>query len=192
MKKTVLYFMLLAMPILASAQDNKYQVRIGWGGYPVTEMFLYGISWCDCGPSDISLFDIYWDSNGPIYTTGSMSAEFSWLLKDWFTVSLTGAVNLTWQNSFDAVTGKRTGTEYGGVAYLMPECRFNWLRKDLVKMYSSVGVGVMVCPEFYYYVLPAGQISPVGIEVGKKVYGFCELGIGLMYTGAKAGIGFRF
>lgn len=192
MKKIALYFMLLALPALATAQENKYQVRAGWGGYPLTEMVLYGFSWCDCAISDVTLHDIYWDSSSPIYSTGSLSAEFSWLLKDWFTVSITGAANIIWQNSFDAVSGERTGTEYNGVAYLMPECRFNWLRKDLVKMYSSVGVGIMVSPEFYYYVLPAGQISPVGIEVGKKLYGFCELGIGLMYTGAKAGIGFRF
>jgi len=76
----------------------------------------------------------------------------------------------------------------------VPQCRFNWLRRDLVKMYSSIGVGFLAGQDMYdeFLILPVGQVSPVGIEVGRKVFGFCELGIGMLYTGAKAGIGFRF
>ena len=41
-------------------------------------------------------------------------------------------------------------------------------------------------------IFPVFQLNPVGIEIGRKVFGFCELGIGFMYTGAMAGVGFRF
>ncbi len=36
------------------------------------------------------------------------------------------------------------------------------------------------------------QTSPRGIMVGKKVFGFAELGVGTMYIGAMAGVGVRF
>ena len=38
----------------------------------------------------------------------------------------------------------------------------------------------------------AAQLVPVGVTAGKKVFGFFEVGIGTMYTGCKAGVGFRF
>lgn len=197
MKKLLLIILLLA-PVMGNAQKSespwKYQMRFGLGGYPVTESFLYTYSWCDCGPSEPSLRDIYWEYDGAMYTTGAISAEFSWLFRNWFTLSLTAAANISWQNSFDSVSGRRNGTQTAGLVYVLPQCRFNWVRRDLVKMYSSVGIGGVVGKDMdnYFVILPAAQVSPAGIEIGRKVFGFCELGIGMMYTGAKAGIGFRF
>lgn len=160
----------------------------------MTESVAYTWSWCDCGPRDVNLQDIYWDNEGPLYTTGAISAEFAWLYKDWFTFALTTAANITWQNSFDAVTGLRSGTQTGGMLYIVPECRFNWVRRDLVKMYSSVGIGGLIGKDMDndMAILPVFQVNPVGIEIGRKVFGFCEIGIGMMYTGAMAGVGFRF
>lgn len=200
MKRILIYLAAMLFPIIVSGQEStpekKYdhQMRFGIGGYPVTEWFMYSVSWCDCGPMPPSLNRIYWDSESPLYSTGPISAEFSWLFKDWFTFSLTTAVNVTWENSYDSINGRRTGVEVGALAYVVPQCRFNWLRRDLVKMYSSIGVGFLAGQDMYdeFLILPVGQISPVGIEVGRKVFGFCELGIGMLYTGAKAGIGFRF
>lgn len=197
MKKTLILLLTL-MPILVHAQEEakpwKYQMRFGWGGYPVTESVAYTWSWCDCGPRDVNLQDIYWDNEGPLYTTGAISAEFAWLYKDWFTFALATAANITWQNSFDAVTGLRSGTQTGGMLYIVPECRFNWVRRDLVKMYSSVGIGGLIGKDMDndMAILPVFQVNPVGIEIGRKVFGFCEIGIGMMYTGAMAGVGFRF
>ena len=61
-------------------------------------------------------------------------------------------------------------------------------------MYSSIGIGGLVGKDMDddLAVFPVGQVSPVGIEVGRKVFGFCELGFGMMYTGVMAGVGFRF
>ena len=36
------------------------------------------------------------------------------------------------------------------------------------------------------------QMVPIGVTVGKKVFGFFETGIGTQYVGCMAGIGFRF
>lgn len=193
-KKLIVAFLLL--PVLVSAQDAqnwKRQMRFGLGGYPMTELVAYTFGW-DAVPMGIALEDLYLDNKGPLYSTGAVSAEISWLFKDWFTFSLTSAANVAWQTYFDAVTGERRGTQTGFLLYVVPQCRFNWVRRDLVKMYSSIGIGGLVGKDMDddLAVFPVGQVSPVGIEVGRKVFGFCELGFGMMYTGVMAGVGFRF
>lgn len=196
MKNKLIIFLLL-LPVMASAQEQqnwKRQARFGWSGYPVTESIIHTWSMCDCGEPITSLVDIYQDYQKPMYTTGGISAEIAWHYKDWFTFALTMSGNFSWQGNKDAVTDKNTNTDTSLFIYVVPQARFNWVRKELVKMYSSVGIGLMGGYDLEKEpgILPAFQISPVGIEIGRKVFGFCELGLGMMYTGAMAGVGFRF
>ena len=195
--KKMLVIALLLISFVAGAQDNKNwkrQARFGWSGYPVTESVIHTWHGCDCGYEPSNLRDIYYDYDLPMYTTGGISGEIAWLYKDWFTFALTLSGNFTWQGKADAVTSERTGTDTSLFLYLVPQARFNWLRRDLVKMYSSVGLGVLAGYDLGKEpgIMPAFQLNPVGIEVGRKVFGFCEFGIGMMYTGAMAGVGFRF
>lgn len=186
----------MLISFIAGAQDNnwKRQARFGWSGYPVTESVIHTWHGCDCGKPFYSFSDIYYDYELPMYTTGGISAEIAWLYKDWFTFALTLSGNFTWQGHADAITSERTGTDTSLFLYLVPQARFNWVRRDLVKMYSSVGLGVLAGYDLDKEpgIMPAFQLNPVGIEIGRKVFGFCELGIGMIYTGAMAGVGFRF
>ena len=196
MKNKLIIFLLL-LPVMVSAQEQqnwKRQARFGWSGYPVTESIIHTWSMCECVEPMTSLVDIYRDYQKPMYTTGGISAEIAWLYKDWFTFALTLSGNFSWQGNKDAVTDKNTNTDTSLFIYVVPQARFNWVRKELVKMYSSVGIGLMGGYDLEKEpgILPAFQISPVGIEIGRKVFGFCELGLGMMYTGAMAGVGFRF
>lgn len=187
---------LLMLPVMAHAQENgwKHQMRFGWGGYPVMENVIHTWSWCDCGAHELSLGDIYSDYEKPMYTTGAISAESAWLYKDWFTFAVTLSGSFTWQSYADAITDARTGADTSLFVHIMPQARFNWLRREYVRMYSSIGLGVLTGYDLEkdFGILPSGQLVPVGIEAGRKVFGFCELGIGFMYTGVNAGIGFRF
>lgn len=86
--------------------------------------------------------------------------------------------------------------------YLTPmlTARFSWLNRKLVRLYSSVGTGLAVSltdvryrggleyPETYFSL----QVTPVGISVGKKLFGFFELGVGTIYVGGCFGLGYRF
>lgn len=83
--------------------------------------------------------------------------------------------------------------------YLTPmlTARFSWLNRKLVRLYSSVGAGLAVSlmdvsyreyPETYLSL----QVTPVGISVGKKLFGFFELGVGTIYVGGCFGLGYRF
>ena len=79
--------------------------------------------------------------------------------------------------------------------------RYYWRTKNWVRVYSSASVGLLLDWEKKYKtynwkdsqkIFPSGQISPLGIEVGKyRLIGFGELGLGM--TGwFRAGIGYRF
>ena len=84
---------------------------------------------------------------------------------------------------------------------LMFTTRYYWRTKNWVRVYSSASVGLGYDWEKKYKtyngkesqrIFPSGQISPLGIEVGKyRLIGFGELGLGM--TGwFRAGIGYRF
>ena len=148
---------------------------------------------CDLPPGAMSPEVIYQDYSKPMYTTGVINAEFAWFHKPWFTFSFTTAVSLTWQGYRDAVTDERTGSDAGFNLYLVPQARFNWVRRECVKMYSTIGLGAMVgINDGEFGVLPAAQLTPVGIEVGRKLFGFGEIGLGMLHVGGQIGIGYRF
>ena len=198
MKKLLIIAMLL-IPMMGSAQkiENRKpdQVRVGLGGYPLMEtLFNVGfghypdIIWR--GPE---LGMIYQDYKTPTYSTGVITAEASWFVRKWFTFSLTGATSLTWQGYRDSVTDKRTGTDVGVNLYIVPQARFNWVRGERVRMYSTIGLGgVIGITGDEFLALPAIQLTPIGIEIGKKLYWFGEAGMGMLYFGGQTGIGYRF
>lgn len=194
MKQKLIILLFLMIPVMAIAQDNnwKHQMRFGWSGFPVTEYALHtwGYDWDDM----TSLGDIYQAYQKPMYTTGGISAEIAWLHKDWVTLGITLSGNFTWQGNRDAVTNEKIKTSTSLLFQIVPQARFNWVRRDLVKMYSSIGIGAIIGYDLNEALglLPTFQLVPVGIEVGHKVFGFCECGLGMMYLGGMVGVGYRF
>ena len=94
----------------------------------------------------------------------------------------------------DPVTDERIKTSTSLIFQVVPQARFNWVSRDLVKMYSSIGIGALIGYDLdkCFDILPTFQVTPIGIEVGRKVFGFCEGGIGMMYFGGMVGVGYRF
>ena len=86
----------------------------------------------------------------------------------------------------------------------MVTARFSWLNRNLVRMYSSAGAGVSVAFAKAYNVADGTgnakspqahlslQLTPVGISVGRDLFGFFEIGVGTVYVGGCLGIGYRF
>ena len=85
---------------------------------------------------------------------------------------------------------------------IMPMFKFNWFNKPLVTMYTRIGIGLVLsfCKKESFKGVGdyhsknaylAWQVSPVGIEIGKSLAGFLELGFGT--TGLfSAGLRYRF
>ena len=77
---------------------------------------------------------------------------------------------------------------------LSAECRFTYLRRDIVKLYGSLGFGVTYINALnpcHNSVALNFNVSPFGIRIGHKVGGYIELGVG--YHGIiAAGVDVRF
>ena len=200
MKKYLLILLLTAQALTAGAQDYpEYQFSFGWGGYPAYEWMAYEMPFSDCELAiryiHPDLRDIYRPYHSRMYSSGTFSGRFAINFKKWFTLSFDLAANLVWQNEFDAVSDRRNGSYVGFMIHAVPNARFNWLNREKVRMYSTIGLGFMTgkdAESSEFLILPSAQINPVGIEVGRKLFGFCELGAGTLFTGAMAGIGYRF
>lgn len=194
MKRTLAILAVLIIAAGASAQESG-NLRIGLGGYPLIESIMTNGFGCNCalwsGPEDLE--SIYRDFNGNSYSTGAISAEYAWDVKKWFTCSLSAATNVFWTNRYDAISGQKTGADTGVVIHTMATARFKWVSREIVRMYSSIGLGLISAyGEGEAYIFPGVQFCPIGIEVGKDIFGFCEIGAGTTFLGAMAGIGFRF
>lgn len=168
----------------------KYEVRAGWGGYPVTDFLDSEISAMSPYPS---LEDLYADYNGNVYMTGIISTEFAFHFRKWFSLSLGLSANGIYSKRYSADTGLKTGTDRGAIVTFMPQVRFSYLNREYVKLYSSLGVG------FSYGTFQGvsqgttgGQVVFIGVTAGKKVFGFFEIGSGTLYLGCMAGVGYRF
>ncbi len=207
MNKTVLisvFLSFIAFPCSMAGRDGnmkeklpfRYEVRLGWGGYPLMDSYMFDESPfgnCDIAYASPSLGNLYRDYTGPKYMTGIISGEFNMIFKKWFTLSIGLNANGEFHYIYDGVTSQCKGSSGTAAISLVPQARFTYLNREYVKLYSSIGAGAVayiskdeteMAPEFH--------ISPIGIMVGKKVFGFFETGIGTLYMGCMAGIGFRF
>ena len=70
--------------------------------------------------------------------------------------------------------------------------RCNYLNRPAVKLYGSLEAGAMFSVDGSFQAIPDVQLNPIGVEFGRSFFGLVELGVGMNYTGARAGIGYRF
>ena len=201
MKRMILMAAMLFCVLVASAQDKdgkdvpyRYEVRLGWSGYPVGDDNQFvGVNNHGFYSYDTSISDIFSEYDGTTYMTGNIVGEFNVHFKKWFTLSVGFAANGIWKDVYSSQTDIKLRRENGWTATVLPQARFNWIKKEVVKVYSSVGAGVRAGSfDERADILIAGQLVPIGINVGKKVFGFAELGIGTVYIGGMFGIGYRF
>lgn len=173
----------------------RYEVRAGWGGYPMWDALMLGFG----SVSEMvfipysPLASIYDDYSGDTFMTGTFSAEFSFHFRKWFSLALGLNADGIYSKRYSADTGMKTGTDRGIVLTFMPHLRFSYLNREYVKLYSSFGAGISYATfrDTYLSALCL-QLVPVGVTVGKKVFGFFEVGAGSLYVGCMAGVGFRF
>lgn len=196
--------LLLTVPtICISAQDaeslsieqepvhfsKKPEIRFGWGGYPLLLESWHLLAKYDIGPCENSLNEVYRTRKGSIYTTGALMFSVDFPIKKWFSAGAVVSGNLCWQKTYDPALETR-GTKYDGDLHVMGCARFKWLNRPAVNLYANIDAGLAVWDRS---VIPAVQIVPIGVRFGKgHVFGFTEIGLGTMYCGGMAGIGYKF
>lgn len=126
------------------------------------------------------------------YYLPGVTAEYSQYLLPWLSIGGKLSFGMTWSSKRHIYTDELLYRNNNYCIGLIVDIRFDWLRRDIVQMYSSVGLGLATRIAFHN-----GKLSPmydmtfVGISIGRDIYGFAEFGGGVSGL-LRAGIGYRF
>lgn len=182
------------------ANRSPYSIRIGYSGYPdvIAERFTDGYyhigAYLDNYIGRPSIAEMYKDFTGTVYGTGVFSGEFIWNAGRVFNLSGTFGLCPMWTTAFDGVTGDKKCPNFGLAMVILPELKLMYCNTPTVRVYSSFGLGLGLYPGFKEAssIIGEGQFVPVGIEIGRRWYGFGEIGVGTLYMGGQFGVGYRF
>lgn len=134
---------------------------------------------------------------GPLRVSGAVSAVYVYRVRRWLEVggSITYAgFYRNFMHASDRSVAIRQREHY---FTLMPVLRFSWLNSRTVRFYSTFQLGWQVGFEKYSsdrydtYHYAAIQVTPLGISVGRRIFGYAEFGIGMRGV-LVGGIGYRF
>lgn len=173
-------------------------IRIGYGAPGVLslllldESFIFDYEAVHIPETLPGRVDRLHTNRGPMRRFMTLSANYHRQIKPWFALGCKSSFAGIWQSTFDSISGeKRYSDNVYNIAALV-DARFSWLRRDMVEMYSSVGLGLMAHIERMNGALwPMFDIAAIGISVGRSFYGFLEIGAGCTGS-ARIGFGFRF
>lgn len=129
---------------------------------------------------------------GPLYQLSTLGLSYSKQIKPWLGVGAKAMFAATWQSEYDVYTNAPLyNYNMYNIAALL-DFRFSWLRREKVEMYSSVAAGLMAHIERANGgLVPMFDVAFLGLKVGKKFYGFIEIGAGVGGS-ARGGFGIRF
>ncbi len=157
--------------------------------------------------SDYFLEKFYGDYRGPVKSSGSYSMGFQYYLTRCISVGVDASAEILWYDVYDSVSDRKVGGAMGAAFTFMPQIRLSYYNRPMFRLYSAVSLGfVAYCgdysdtrgsyAEMYGFfdgsLELASQVSLLGCEIGRTVFGFWEVGLGYFYTGARIGIGYRF
>lgn len=199
----LLFLLLTALPTLLPAQEQmlvipnhepfvrQHEFRLTAGAYP---LIPYMDRWTSCGDQDFSFDRLH---RGAVLASGSWSLAYDYRFTKWFDL---GAV-VNYYGEYSKLYGSHDWTLVGHdrthYISVMPVVRFTWLNRKWVRMYSSTGLGLtMEYGEYgpdssYRDLLVAFQFTPIGISVGRSLFGFAEVGVGVQGA-LMIGIGYKF
>lgn len=175
---------------------DRHEWRFGVAGFPFMDIMMYsdGIGYDMIDPYVYYLDPdwLYRDYHGTRRMFGLVTAEYSINLKKHFTFAVGAYLSTGWNKVYE-YDGTNKGSQLGFGLTIMPTARFKYISREAFNLYGSVGLGVMAGTfEEGLYAYPTFQLVPVGLTFGRKIYGFAEIGAGMLYIGGNVGMGFRF
>lgn len=102
-----------------------------------------------------------------------------------------------YRNRYATESGAVTGRYRDHYYTLMATVRLSWLNRPWIRMYSSLSLGAqwererLYDGEKYGHSGMTGQLSLLGLSVGRRFFGFVEVGFGALGT-TIFGVGYRF
>ncbi len=199
---------LMTLPSIAGERKKKaislpyrHDLSVTWGMLPSYEsmdfMSFHSSSY------EGGLDNIYNNYMDKCLTSGVISLDYNIQLRKWLAVGvrMTGAWSR--HTEMSSITGKAVSTydnySIGSLAYV----KFTYFRRDWISMYSSIGLlglkytSIGAPKDFrtvyeYKNMTNSYQIAPLGLTVGKKLYGMAEMTFGSECFGVRMGVGYRF
>lgn len=204
-KLLLLIFLLTALPAVLAAQEEmparrqepfvqQHELRLTAGAYPFMPYQLFERTGCDADRSAL----LGRTHRGPIYTSGVWTLAYDYRFRKWFDLGLAVSYYGEYCRSYSNLDSSFVGRDRIHAVTVMPVARFTWLNRKWVRMYSSLGLGAT----FGFGCLDRGtdcfsatsvalQFTPVGISVGRSLFGFAEIGFGAQGA-LMMGIGYKF
>lgn len=203
-----LLFLMAVSPAALPAQERiaaasqqapfvpQHELRLSAGAWPLLPYKLGQ----GCDADRFTGFDRLY--RGPLYTAGAWSLSYDYRIKKWFDLGLTLSYYSEYSSSFRwsyrDEAWSLVGRNRAHAITVMPAARFTWVNTRWVRMYSTLGLGATIeCgdpghgDDSYRDVSPAFQFTPIGIAVGRSLFGFAEIGCGAQGC-FLLGIGYRF
>lgn len=210
MKKTILLILLLGVTVTGITQENKriqrpfipkHEIRLGIGAIPLVPDIgvSYGTDYDRYFPDNLSdIYDMELTYAGQKYITGAVSAGYTYDIKQWLSAGGTLSYFGLYQNFYDKPTDVELVSRNSHNLSITAMLRFTYLNRRYVRLYSQIGIGLGMAttegkgtPSSTKFHL-TGHLTPFGIAVGSKVFGFGEfLGAGNQGF-VVLGVGYKF
>ena len=164
-----------------------HEISVGYAPIPVYAGLL---SPCDgeIGDYEDITGSIYGKQYGSVHNYPYLTLSYNHFIKKWFSIDTRVSLGGYY---YYVNTGRDTHVEhfdFNPYISVTGMARFSYLNKPAVRLYSSVGVGLVANSDL----LPTIQLTYFGVSFGKRLFGFVELGAGLEYLGGMCGLGYRF
>ena len=190
MRRIILAILALAFCVNASAEAPKPAVRLGWSMAPVTAATRFGDENKEFR-SDLQY--IYKNYHKDIRSTGNFTIACDLVFNEWLSASMYFAYAGFSTDRFDGHSGEKTGEAKGGAFYAVPHISFTYYQNDVMRVYGTIGAGYCVYSGFEKgHGSGVIQFNPAGIQYGRKIFVFAELGFGTMFFGGLVGVGYKF
>lgn len=175
----------------------RHELRLGIGAIPLTSVTFFVAK--DDSPSPADYVNFY---KGDKTYTPAVNLTYSYQFKKWLSFGATLTYAGIFQNRYDIISDKLRGEYRSLYIGLTPTVRFDYLNREMVRLYSAFGLGLGYNREYNSELkenyslrnddfFPTLDMTFIGVTVGRKLYGFGEVGIG--HNGLiKLGMGYRF
>lgn len=180
---------------------GRHEFRFSAGFRPLR---LDGCGWDEESfpPSLGEQFDRTKYYRGNLRSTGAYALSYAYRFRKWFSLSAVCSYSGERFDIYSNLTGCRIRRNRLHCFSLLPVARFTWLNRPLVRLYSSLGIGLqLIGGDRAAWDIEEPQAAfnyiPLGIAVGRSLFGFVEFGlssqgcvvfgIGYSFNGKKRG-----
>lgn len=180
------------LPVFVSGQEKKPALLEVRGGFSAVSGYSASALAPPTYSGYLSLGTFYGDYFDTSFYTNNIGAEFLAHFGKRSSIGIGIYANHMWSDSYNAVTGEKSGRRTAAALFFLPTYRGYYMSRDVVRIYGTVSLGLTACFMEDIKFVGAFNISPIGVEVGRRFYGFAEAGFGTVYSGISLGVGYKF